>query len=597
MRSVLKVSMLSGKAEEELGTASPQCCSATVVTNSWESTESSVSKSRGRLLVEALFRLEGREMTELEMWRELDEQGFGRGETMVLVSHMRRHGALVAVEKARSEEGDVSKREEVSAEDDESSKTTKVAMARSLTSLSGSVPEEAKKLAEQCKFDEIEKGWDAQTAKAAMTWVWNISQTLPFGEQLFSLAREGRFEEVDNRCSEAAAFTLRAWCMLKCDEWKKKRAERARTMDDRQARTVAQALYQLYPDTIENLENPDEWILEVADGSDDIQLDDTQPMRIEARRLEVYDVAPKIDRAVKRRTETCVRKFLTKHGLVGTPMEDVAVVSAASNGNNHGDGNNNGGPHSSLGNGHYSSSNHHNGRTSRERSPEDDEADDDDDDSHLREMTDAEPRIAISRQIPTKQNVLATLPGRPASHYVSRARRARPTSKKRVNASGRAPQISVSRRKPPVCSFEPIPYKSFRAESTTSVPWSHIANQVQQGISQHIDYSPMVGAPSPRRQRHNLPYVPKLELTPSVCYVPDNSKRQLPAPAVTKLDTAYGDDSDDSDDSEGSVESLDPDVMLRSHEIVLATMKKRLDKLVQDAKLASPRPHKTYRTS
>ena len=127
---------------------------------------------------------------------------------------------------------------------------------RSLTSLSGSIDAEAKAWAEQCDFESIEKKHGLTTKRAALTWVWNRSQTLPFSDKYFHLAREGHFDELEDAAGNAVAKTLFAWSYFKADDWTAKRRARTRNFDDRQLRTVQHALEQLHPERREETAEP-----------------------------------------------------------------------------------------------------------------------------------------------------------------------------------------------------------------------------------------------------------------------------------------------------------------------------------------------------
>uniref|UniRef100_A0A7S3NJ29 Uncharacterized protein n=1 Tax=Aureoumbra lagunensis TaxID=44058 RepID=A0A7S3NJ29_9STRA len=124
-------------------------------------------------------------------------------------------------------------------------KDMKKIAARSLTSLSGNISQEAKSLAENCQFEEILEKYDQTTQQAAMTWVWNISQTLPLNEKLFHLAREGRFDEIENKAGPLAKRLLLEWCDLKYNDWRTLRDARTKNLDQRQIRTIRNALDRL----------------------------------------------------------------------------------------------------------------------------------------------------------------------------------------------------------------------------------------------------------------------------------------------------------------------------------------------------------------
>ncbi|KAJ1452472.1 hypothetical protein M885DRAFT_526800 [Pelagophyceae sp. CCMP2097] len=114
--------------------------------------------------------------------------------------------------------------------------------------LAGAVPLEAQALAEKCEFEEITRRWGAPTARAAQTWLWNVSQTLPFTDRVFELAKEGRFGEIEHS-GDAVFETLLSWCWQKSTEWDALRRARAADLDARQLRTIAHALAQLHPET------------------------------------------------------------------------------------------------------------------------------------------------------------------------------------------------------------------------------------------------------------------------------------------------------------------------------------------------------------
>lgn len=112
------------------------------------------------------------------------------------------------------------------------------ATAQSISALSGHISDEVKALAEVGRFDDIAARWGDAVKYASLTWVWNISQTLPFTPELFQLAREGRFGEIDERCSAAVVDALYCWVWFKSDEWAALRAHRTSLLSGRQARTV-----------------------------------------------------------------------------------------------------------------------------------------------------------------------------------------------------------------------------------------------------------------------------------------------------------------------------------------------------------------------
>lgn len=524
--------------------------------------DSNEENSRGRLVVEHIFRISTQgPMTEVEVWRSLDHE-FGRSEIWVALSHLRRHGAVRTQENTyleatcttttHSSLSSTQHVEDTNHREDEESKLSKVATARNLTSLSGSVPEEARKLAENCRFEEIEAQWDAQTAKAAMTWVWNISQTLPFGDHVFGLAREGRFEEIE--ASDAVSATLRAWCYLKSNDWKRRRIERSRSLDDRQARTVAHALDQLYPGLSKRCESvdPNSWLAEVADGvAEDVAFDSQHKLRFDRDAVDLDDLVPKLDRALKRRSETCVRRFLTKHGLLGPPPSPPPVETATP-------------------------------------------VLVEDEDSG-QQLVAALRRAFSSRELPKRIEDLRTeLPGTTASQYSARARRSRARGKKRSH-SGRAPQLS--RRKPP--AFEPLTSSMLEALHTANVPWGEIVSRVESGcLVAAADHAPPATSPRAKKPGH-LP-TPALTIDIDADHTTKHSaprvakKIHLPAPAVRKLEVPYASDCED-DSFCGHSNPLDPEAMLRSHEAVLSAMKHQIDKLVQDAKATtsgSPRAHR-----
>lgn len=468
-------------AVAEAMVAAPKVCSGvSVVSKSWESWEDWESATRGRRLLEAIYALK-LPTTEADIAAKLSGD-FSRGEVWVALSHLRRHGFL------RTLGGDVLPASAPPKEDGSTSDDTnslKVARARNLTSLSGAVSEEAKKWAEQCRFEEIAAHWDAQTAKAAGTWAWNISQTLPFTDHLFELAREGRFSEIDECASEAVAVTLRAWCWFKADDWKRRRAERSVTFDDKRRKTVFRSLRQLKGQTTA-------WMLEVADGGEDATFDAQRVDLVDC--VDMDDLAAKIDRALARRSESCLKRFLAKHDPVPIAPKD----------------------------------------------------------QDLKETLTA----VATREIPDEAPDEA-IPGRDASEYVARARRRRLGGKKRSFASSRAPSSAASRRsKPPACAaFALLP-----PPTTQSVPWAAIVAHVDQPIE-----------------------VPRKKLcTPQQ----PHARPHLPAPAVRKLDKPYSDNRDDdhANDQPARPRLIDPDVMLQSHEAVLAAMKLKMDKLLQDAK-------------
>jgi len=120
--------------------------------------------------------------------------------------------------------------------------STNSATAHSLSALSGSIPIEVKTLAEAGQFDKIRELWGEAVMNAAFTWVWNISQTLPLSSAVFQLAKEGRFYELEEEHSLAVVDTMYGWVYLKSEEWSATRDARARSLIDKQKKTVEHVL-------------------------------------------------------------------------------------------------------------------------------------------------------------------------------------------------------------------------------------------------------------------------------------------------------------------------------------------------------------------
>lgn len=412
--------------------------------------------------------------------------------------------------------------------------------------------DEAKRLAENCEIEEIERRFGDLEARAALTWLWNISQTLPLTEALFALAREGRFVEVDQKASDAVAQLLRGWCFVKSDEWLNRRRKRGRGFDARQARTVVCALDQLHPSLKkgEAGQHAEDWLCELAEDDDD---DDELLCLDESA---VKPLTPALEQDIEatrqRRTEAGLRKVLRKHGLI---KEKVASSK-----------------------------------------PDVDGTVDEEQAELLRDVA--------SRDIPDINDTPMLPVGRTAAQYAARARRRRTGGKKRSFASGRAAAAS-SRRKinPPsdkrqlydVPLMAPLKPIDVAASTETAVTISSIEpnedflTAVTQGVSwqcvvRHIDNAHFDVAWE-QQQAAKRPKLLSFKSNAS-----ETSAAELPAPAVTRLDAPYDDDVDDDLEYDGAT-PLDPVAMLKSHDAVLADMKDRIDKLVHDARTTTTLDH------
>lgn len=414
--------------------------------------------------------------------------------------------------------------------------------------------DEAKRLAENCEIEEIERRFGDAEARAALTWLWNISQTMPLTEALFALAREGRFVEVDQKASDAVAQLLRGWCFVKSDEWLNRRRKRGRGFDARQARTVVCALDQLHPSLKkgEAGQHAEDWLCELADDDDE----DDELLAIDETALKPLTCALEqdIEATRQRRAEAGLRKVLRKHGLI---KEKQA--------------------------------------SSR---PDVDGTVDEEQAELLRDVA--------SRDIPDIHDTPMLPVGRTAAQYAARARRRRTGGKKRSFASGRAAAAS-SRRKinPPsdkrqlydvplmaplkpvdvaastetavtISSIEPSD-ADFLTAVTQGVPWQCVVRNIDNA---HFDVA------WEQQQAAKRPKLLSLKSNFS-----ETGARELPAPAVTRLDAPYDDNVDDDDDDYHGGTPLDPVAMLESHDAVLADMKDRIDKLVHDARTTNDHHH------
>ena len=99
-----------------------------------------------------------------------------------------------------------------------------------------SLTAEVKALAESGRFDDIAP-LGAHAVEAALVWVFHQSAaSLP--AQVFTLAREGQFEEMEDRFGPAVVEAMLGWACLKGDEWAALRRKRAKSLGPREQRTV-----------------------------------------------------------------------------------------------------------------------------------------------------------------------------------------------------------------------------------------------------------------------------------------------------------------------------------------------------------------------